>query len=334
MGIGVFVLTAALVGGGVYVVRQSLQAGNGATIGPGGGADSPEHRPKVSLPVEKLLDEARAASSQQEYGRAEAILLKAAEAYPEDSRVHQQLGQILVTQKKFKDAYPEYEAAIATAPKGTGAAAVGDPKLHFEAGTVADEAGLVERAEEHYSMAQTGDPTEPRYPLYLAMVQIKLGKDGPALASLIRATKLNPELAIGWGTLAELALKENQLGLAMQHVEKARRLEPEAARWRVVEARVLKRRAEEGDIEKALQLLLSLDRADRTKPDVLRALGECYGLLKRPADAAYMYAEACRVRPDDADAAYQAALWYQRAGNEAEALKYGKMAEEMMKKGK
>ena len=27
------------------------------------------------------------------------------------------------------------------------------------------------------------DPREPRYPLYLAMIQIKLGQDGPAMAS-------------------------------------------------------------------------------------------------------------------------------------------------------
>jgi tetratricopeptide (TPR) repeat protein len=324
----VFVLTFALVGGGVYVVRQALKAPSPAEASMGAMPKPPP------LPVEKLMEEAKAAASQREYGRSEAILLKAVESYPDDARAHLQLAQVMVTQKKFKEAYPEYEAAIATSPKGSGASAVGDPKLHFEAGTVADEAGLVERAEEHYSMAQTGDPTEPRYPLYLAMVQIKLGKDGPALASLIRATKLNPELAAGWGTLAELALKENQLDLALQHVDKARHLEPEMGRWRVVEARIRKRRAGEGDIEQALQLLLSLDRAERAKPDVLRALGECYGLLKRPADAAYMYAEACRVRPDDADAAYQAALWYQRAGNEAEAVKYGKMAEEMRKKGK
>ncbi len=207
---------------------------------------------------------------------------------------------------------------------------MGDPKLHFEAGTVANEAGLVERAEEHYTMAQSGDPTEPKYPLYLAMEQIKLGKDSAALASLIRATKLNPDLAIGWGTLSELALKEGQLGLAMQHVDKARRLEPQTARWRVIEARILKRRAEPGDVEKALQLLLSLEASERANPEVMKATGECFGLLQRPADAAFMYAEASKLRPDDATIAYEASLWYQRSGNEAEALRFAKKAKELM----
>jgi tetratricopeptide (TPR) repeat protein len=283
-----------------------------------------------------MLEAARSAMSQQEYGKAETILSKAVQAFPEDQAAHLRLAETLVTEKKYKEAYPEYEAAIALSPKpAAGVAPVGDPKLHFEAGTVANEAGLVERAEEHYSMAQTGDPSEPRYPLYLAMVQIKLGKDSAALASLVRATKLNPDLAVGWGTLAELALKENSLGLAMQHVDKARRLEPDTARWRVDEARILMRRAEKGDVEKALQLLLSLDKAARMDADVLEATGECFGLLRRPADAAFMYSEASKVRPDDADMAFQASLWYQRAGNEAEAERFGKLAQQLMaRKGK
>lgn len=333
LGVVVFVLAFALVGGGVFVLRQSLRVGPaGGAGGPAaGGGGSAAAQPVT--PVAKLLDDARAAMSEQRFGAAEAILAKAAEAYPEDQQVRLALAQNLVTQKKFKEAYANYEAAIALGPKSAaGQAGVGDPKLHFEAGTVANEAGYVERAEEHYSMAQSGDPAEPRYPLYLAMMQIKLGKDNAALASLIRATKLNPDLAIAWGTLGELALKENQLGLAMQHVEKARRLEPEGARWRVVEARILKRRAQEGDVERALQLLLSLDKADRSTPEVLRATGECYGLLQRPGDAAYMYAEAAKLRPDDADTAYQAALWYQRAGNEPEALRFGKIAQELLEK--
>ena len=330
LGIVVFVLAFALVIGGVAVVRQAMRATAAGTAAGAPGADAGGGGSAV--PVAKRLDDARGAMSRQEFAHAEVILTKAAEAYPEDQGVRLQLAQNLVAQQKFKEAYAQYEAAIALSPRPAPGemGGVGDPKLHFEAGTVANQAGYVERAEEHYSMAQAGDPSEARYPLYLAMVQIKLGKDGPALASLIRATKLNPELAIGWGTLAELALRENQLGLAMQHVEKARLLEPREARWRVVEARALKRRAEAGDVEKALQLLLSLEQSDRMTPEVLKAMGECYGLLQRPADAAYVYSEAAKLRPQDADIAYETALWYQRAGNEKEAVRFGKIAQELM----
>jgi tetratricopeptide (TPR) repeat protein len=332
LGAVVFVLVFALVTGGVFVLRQALRSAPAEANGTPTSASGAES----GRSLVRLLDDARSAMSQQEYGRAEAALLKAVELFPEDQEARMQLAQTLVTQKRFTEAYSQYEAAIALSPRpaasGVAVAGAGDPKLHFEAGTVANEAGYVERAEEHYSMAQSGDPTEPRYPLYLAMVQIKLGKDTAALASLVRATKLNPDLAIGWGTLAELALKENQLGLAMQHVDKARRLEPQGSRWRVVEARILKRRAEAGDVEKALQLLLSLDKADRVSPDVMKATGECFGLLQRPEDAAYMYAEASKLRPDDAEIAFEAARWYQRLGKEEEALRFGKRAQEIMEK--
>ena len=82
-------------------------------------------------------------------------------------------------------------------------------------------AGQNDRAEEHYWMAQVLDAAEPRYPLFLGMMQIKKGDDDAAAASLLRAVKISPELAEGWGTLAELELKKNQNTLAAQHIERA-----------------------------------------------------------------------------------------------------------------
>lgn len=286
--------------------------------------------------AEALAAGLRAAAEYQRDGKfveAGAILGKLAETAPDDQPVRIAYAQALMGQKKYADGYQQYQAALALQPAGsTKAIAQGkDPhsaQLHFEAGTCAVSAGMLDRALEHYSMAQTADPAEPKYPLYLAMVQIKQGGpdgDSAAVASLLRAAKLNPDLGEAWGTLAELALRAGQVGLAEQHIEKARKLQPGVTKWRLVEARILNRR---GEAERAATLLLALDPAQRNQPAVLTVIGESYGLMRKPAEAAKLYAEAfsaASAEPNP-ELAYQAALWYERAENAKEAANYAKTA--------
>lgn len=317
----VAVLTLAMIAGGVLVAR-SLSVGAGAPSRPSAAKD-----PNA---VAKILEAARTYESHGDHSKAAAILGRAVEEHGLDAGLRVQYARTLVSLQEYPKAYAQYEAALAlgagTGPGGSGVTPAADPKLQFEAGTIANRAGLVDRAEEHYSMAQSADPTEPKYPLYLAMIQLKEGKDDAAVASLIRAVKLNPDLAEGWGTLAELSLKDNRLGLAQQHIENARRLQPEVARWRVDEAKILKRRGDKAGIEKAAGLLLAMDKSERIKPEVLGVLAECYGLMHRPADAAAMYAEAATIRPKDPETAYQAAVWYGRAGNKEEEARFASLA--------
>jgi tetratricopeptide (TPR) repeat protein len=277
--------------------------------------------------VSKILTAVRSYQDQREYSKAAAILERAVEEHALDADLRVEYARTLVSLQKYPEAYAQYEAALSLGAGESpgadpGSKPVSDPKLHFEAGTIASKAGLTARAEEHYSMAQSADPAEPKYPLYLAMVQLKEGKDDAATASLIRAVKLSPDMAEAWGTLAEISLKQNRLGLAAQHIEKARKLQPEVARWRLDEARVLKRQGGKADIEKAAGLILAMDKADRMKPEVMGVLAECYGLMHRPDDAAAMYAEASRARPTDGETAYQAAVWYERAGNKEESARF------------
>ncbi|MBC7772962.1 MAG: hypothetical protein H7210_10740, partial [Pyrinomonadaceae bacterium] len=241
--------------------------------------------------IEAAIAAAQQYSNNNEYSKAEAILAQGVREYPTDQPLRLNLARTLVAEKKFAEAYPHYEAAIAmvtssgastaadgpgpagAAPSGDPAAnekrpsVVGDPQLHFEAGTIASKAGLLDRAEEHYSMAQTGDMTDPRYPLYLGMVQLRLNKESAAQASLVRAVTLDPSQSVAWGTLAELSLQNNQLGLAMQHIEKARTFDPETPRWRIVQARTLKRRGDKGDVELAAQLLLAMDKSEQLRSE-------------------------------------------------------------------
>jgi tetratricopeptide (TPR) repeat protein len=353
LGTLVFLLTTALAVGGVFVARTFLRApgaadgavdrigapaltgaGSGSGVSEAEAAAKQEAAKKDASAVTAILEAAKKLSQDREVGKAEVVLARGVEEHPYEPELRVAHAQSLVAAGKFADAYKEYEAAISLNAEHKGASGtdkwkvktggIGDPKLHFEAGTVANKAGLVDRAEEHYSMAQVGDPSEPKYPLYLAMIQLKLGKEDPAMASLVRAVKLDPDLAEAWGTMAELALKNNKLGLAAQHIERARRLQADVVRWRVVEARILKRQGGKGDVEKAAALLTAMDKSERQKPEVMSALAECYGMLRRPGDAAAMYAEAAAAKPTDGDLWYQAAVWSERAGDADKAMQYAR----------
>lgn len=286
-----------------------------------------------------ILEAARQASLAGDHARAATTLARGLESHPTDADMHLARARALVASRDFAEAYKHYESALAIIPKDP-RRPLGDPKLHFEMGTVANQAGMLDRALEHYSMAQSMDPAEPQYPLYVAMVQIKLGQDPAAMASLVRVTVLNDQLPAAWGTLAELALKQNQLSLALQHVEKARKLEPASTRWRLVQARTLKRRggagaAEAGggttasDIEQAAALLAALPPEERQRPEVMSVLAECYGLMNKPEQAGAMYAEALASTPGSVDFAYEAAVWYERAGLLAQAHQYAEIAEDL-----
>jgi tetratricopeptide (TPR) repeat protein len=298
----------------------------------------------------------RAAALQREGRFAEAGTVLEAEvsAAPFDRDVRLSLAQAYIGQQRFADAYKCYEAALAivaertqhqseqiqaeTQPASTSLGSGSPPsdttaakravtreeaELHFQAGVIASKLGNVEKAEEHFVMAQTGDPREARYPLYAAMTQIRAGKDSAAVASLVRATKLNPDLAEAWGTLAELSLKDNSLGLAGQHLERARKLQPDVVRWKVVEARILNR---DGKPEAAATLLLALNPAQRREKPVMALLAESYGLLERPSEAARMYRVASDAVDTDADLAILAAEWLEKAGDTASAMTYARRA--------
>ena len=318
-------------------------AGNGATAA---GA------PKAGA-VEAGLAAAAKYQTTNRFAEATAILSKLTEQAPTDQRVRMALAQALLGERSFSKAYEQYEAAISldgSSSGGVQAVIAQNPKLaqlHAEAGTcammVANSAATAEngaasaptvgigRAIEHYSMAQTLDPTNARYPLFLAMAQMKGGtaeSDSAAMASLVRASVLQPDLAEAWGTMGELELKRNRADLAAQHVDKAIKLQPEQPKWRVVRARIFNR---QGEPEVALSTLAGLDEATRNSEGVLRLRGESYGLLKKPLDAAIMYEHAANMsasasKTADPELWYRAALWYQRGGDLGKAKGAAEMA--------
>lgn len=273
--------------------------------------------PRLALPatIDAILDSARTLSSEDDHVKAEAILAEAVRQYADNQELRLALANEYLELKKPKEAYEQYTAALTIGPR--------DPKIEFTAGTVASTLAMPERAVEHYSAAQSADPTNADYPLYLGQVQAKQGQSDAAKASLLRAAKLNPERAIIWGTLADIALRENNANLAAQHAGKARKLDPSNSVFRLIEARAYNRI---GKPEEALELLIAMPDADKRLPEIMKLMSDSYGMLQRPRDAALLYAVVADEDKTDAESAFEAGVWFEKAQDAAKASEYLKRA--------
>jgi len=266
--------------------------------------------------IAEALAGARDWLNHKEPDKAERILRAVLADAPAEHDAQALLAETMLAKGKLQDAYTAFQAAIAT----------GDPSapLHFSTGVVASELGKPEEAEQHFLFAQQLDAGNPQYPLYLAAVERSLNKLEAAKVALLRAVKLKPDLAEAWGQLADIALQENKLSLARQHIRRARQAQPGAVVWRLVEARILRR---DNAPEEAARLLMALKRDEiLDNPAVLEELARCYGMLRRPGEAAQLYADAVERRPDDAALLRETALWYERAGVNDAAMVYASRA--------
>lgn len=261
--------------------------------------------------LEAIVASARAYLQQGENAKAEKVLSEAVSQYADEQPLRLAYADALLTQKKLSEAYDQYIAALAIGPRTA--------KIEGMAGTIASLAGKNDRALEHYQAAQTAEPTNAEYPLFLGQIQLKTGEIEAGKASLMRAARLDPNLATAWGSLADVAMRQNNLSVALQHIAKARKLEPTSVAWRLIECRALARSGEPG---KGVELLITLEDSLRFQTPVLRQIGECYGLMSRPGDAAVIFGKASDSNLADAALAMQAAEWFEKDKQNELALGY------------
>ncbi len=307
---------SALLLAGVIAWRVRTAEGHGtptATPGP----TAQQGSPGVDA-ITPILDAADTLVRQGETDRAEAVLRAAIGQHPDDQQLRLSLAGTCVLQQKLAEAYEQYEAALAIGPRTA--------ETEFNAGTLAAKLDRLDRAEEHFSAAQAADTSDPRFPLYLAQAQIGLGRTEEAKRSLLLATRLDENLAVAWGSLAELSLRDNQPNVALQLVEHARALEPTVAAWRVIEARAKNRI---GKPAEALAALGGVSDAERRQLPILRLIGESYGLLRLPAQAMAEFEGAAALDPTNADLLFETAVWCERAGDAPKALSYARRAGEL-----
>lgn len=268
--------------------------------------------------IEAIVASAKTYLQQGDNGKAEKVLAGAVAQYAEEQPLRLAYADALLTQKKISEAYEQYIAALAIGPRSA--------KIEGMAGTIASLAGKNDRALEHYQAAQTAEPTNAEYPLFLGQLQLKSGEIEAGKASLIRAARLDPNSATAWGSLADVAMRQNTLSLALQHIAKARQLEPTSVAWRLIECRALARSGEPG---KGVELLVTLDDSLRFQRPVLQQITECYGLMSKPDDAAAICGKASDSSPTDPALAMQAAEWFEKAKQHDSAMVYASRAAEL-----
>jgi len=265
--------------------------------------------------VQRLLESVQTYVREGEPAKAEAILSSAVGQYPDDQDLRLAYGQLLMQAGRHDAAFEQYDAASRAGPI--------DAEEHFAAGTLAASAGRLEDAARHYDMAQRADAGNARYPLYLAQIQLKLGLKSEATASLVRASVIDDANPQVWGSLASVALSENKANMALQHIAKARALEPESRDWRLLEARALKRL---GRPEEGLATLRALGDAVLADDESLKAMAECLGMLGEAGEAVALYERALAARAPTPELLFEAALWAERAGEAGRALELARRA--------
>lgn len=266
--------------------------------------------------VEAALEASRRAMDADKAAIAEGILTPTVARFPGDQRARFMLGECLLQLDRGEEAYAQYEAGIQIGPDNA--------EYRHAAATIASRLGRLEDARTHYLVAQKLAPSNPKFPLYLAQVQRSLGDNDAARASLVLATSLDPDLSVGWASLAAIALDENRLSVARGYIERARRIEPERVDWRIVEAKIMRR---DNAPREAIALLTAIPEPQRrTDNAVIEELSLCHGMLGEPIEAAGLYVAALGESPDNPEWGYQAASWLEKAGQRERAIMYARHA--------
>jgi tetratricopeptide (TPR) repeat protein len=305
LSVGIIVALMVMLGGILYIWQANPPSPAAASIPPPAPAE-----------ISEAAESARALMTKRKWAEADILLIRATQRNPDHRDLRLARAECLVAMKRHADAYTQYEKALAIGPR--------EPGIDFAAGIAARESNQSDRAVEHFSMAQAADPHKADYAFALGQMQRKQGNLEACKASLLRAANLEPANAFVWGALAEIALGENNVNLSLQHVAKARELQPDSSEWRLIEARGHKRK---GEPQKSLSVLNSIESRQRRDPAVARLMSECYGMLGRAADAASLMADAALASPTDGPLAYDAALAFDRAGNKPKAIEFARYAQ-------
>ncbi len=296
--------------GGAYALYRVAVTPSVAKLATG--SSTPEQGP----PADEILEVARQALKNNKAEIAEKDLARGVERFPNHQPMRLALAESLLAQGKFAEAYEQYDRAVAFGEDRA--------EYRFAAGMAASKAGLDDQAEAQWLRARELDKASPQYPLFLAQLQRKNGRNADARANLMMAVALDPNLAVAWGSLAAIALDENHAGPALQHAEKAAKLDPANPLWRVLQSKILRR---DNRPREALEVVTAIPEMERAgDAAIIEEIAACHGMLGDPRSAAELYVRASEGSPENAEFAYQAAVWLRRAGDDERALAYAKRA--------
>lgn len=239
--------------------------------------------------------------------------------YPDHWPARMLAGKIMLADERHAAAYAHFTRALELEPE--------DAELRVLAGTVALELAEPDEALEHYRHAVSLEPREPRYRLHLAHIHTERDRYDEARHQLLVALRHDASNHKAYAAMADLYGKQNEIGPALEAIRRALELLPADGRLNEDERRqkltYVRRRAMllRRDLKPADALSVLRDLPERQQFDrgVMEDLASCWAMLDEPESAAAHYAQAVRRDPNDAEAAAEAAHWYLRAEQPAEA---------------
>lgn len=275
--------------------------------------------------IEQSLTAAQVYLDTQDVAKAQVILFTLLDRAPNEMRAREMLGQSFVLSANH--AQTRGDAALAVELRQAAydqyrivAASAGDSApLQHSAGMIAMHSGDAAAALEHFQNAARLDETDPKYPLYAAQVLIQFKRFDEAEAAIQQVLQHDPDEPLAHASLAMIALDRKEFDAALTHMMKAREIQPGDLGIRVQHAKVLRI---SGQPQRALELLVGLAEADRTKEFVAYELAASYTALNRHPDAAGVWVQvqhADVAAPQAWLAAVRAGECWVRAGNLEEA---------------
>jgi tetratricopeptide (TPR) repeat protein len=263
---------------------------------------TPSAQPPAPEKIEQSLSAAQEYITSADFAKAEAILIKLIERAPQELRGRELYGQVLGLQadaaqkrgdslaatKLRTRAYEQYQAAVTIDPKSAG--------LQHSAGLMAMAAGLPEEALAHFEAAAKLDPTNSQFALFAAQLLIQQQRYDEARAFLETVLKADPNEAMAHASLAIIDMEQGQFENALVHVRQARQIDPNDVNIRVQEAKILRRN---GQVKTALELMVGLSAAERSKEPVAFEIAACYEQLGDLMNAARAWQHAVQTNPLD-----------------------------------
>jgi Flp pilus assembly protein TadD len=272
--------------------------------------------------VAAALDAAQTYLARQQLPEAHTIAAELVRKAPRDWRAHDLLARVLFMRGHEAESRGEH-AAAREHRAGAMAAALSavevEPEsaaLHHGAAMMARAAGDDSTALKHFQQASRLEPSNPQYALHEAQLLLAAGRLDDAEAAIRRALAIDDAEPFALATLALIALERNDRDEAIRLIGQARAVDPQSLPLRVQEARI-RRRA--GQPRQALELLVGLSEAERSKEVAGLEIAAAYAALGEHVRAAEAAERCFRANPRSWRAAVAAGEARREAGDHAAA---------------
>jgi tetratricopeptide (TPR) repeat protein/mono/diheme cytochrome c family protein len=225
----------------------------------------------------------------------EALMRQRLKKYPSDFTAHFNLGAVLESAGKLKEAITHYQAALRVSPDAVIA--------HNNLGAALQTMGDYEAAISHYRQAVKLKPDYANARYNLGNALLSAGKVDEATIHLRETLRLRPRDAGARNSLGSALATQGKLDEAVSEFAESLRLDPQNADAHVNLAYALTMQ------EKIDEAIKHYEQALRLRPEnapenaeTLNDLGVLYGRKGRLAEALDKFERAVRANPDHADA--------------------------------